>query len=106
MAAGWCFRENGSQGLTVVAEHPVYIEDSTTRDINQAHGAVDLQRCQRHSIRPCHAVGNVGFGATPGRGPCLPLRAIAGSVMFLSNAWNDIRSFINPLNAGQAATLP
>jgi hypothetical protein len=57
---------NGLQGLTVAAENPVYVQGDYNAD-------------------------NAGFGAT-GDGH-VSAAVIADSVTFLSNSWNDIRSF-------------
>jgi hypothetical protein len=98
---------NGSQGLTVAAENPVYIEgnyNACSPNINQATGQSISSAANAIPFQP-PCVGNVGFGANPGVDH-VSAAVIADSVTFLSNAWNDIRSFINPHDAGQAATLP
>ena len=60
---------NGLRGLTVVAENPVYVQGNYNAD-------------------------NAGFGAT-GDGH-VSAAVIADAVAFLSNVWNDIRSFTSP----------
>jgi hypothetical protein len=82
---------NGTQGLTVVAENPVYIEGN----FNACTNALPTQG---NSFEPA-CVGGVGFGNNPGADH-VSAAVIADAVTFLSNAWNDIRSFRNPHDAG------
>jgi len=64
---------NGTQGLSVVAENPLYVQG----DYNAPDAA------------------GTGFGATPGTDH-VSAAAIADAVTFLSNNFNDIRSFMSP----------
>ncbi len=81
---------NGTQGLTVVAENPVYIEGN----FNACTNALPTQG---NNFAPACAGGG-GFGNTPGVDH-VSAAVLADAVTFLSNAWNDIRSFRNPHNA-------
>ena len=72
---------NGSQGLTVVSENPVYIEGNYNACTpSDAAGA-------------CTETGGA-FGPT-GNGH-VSAAVIADAVTLLSSSWNDIASFINP----------
>jgi len=64
---------NGSQGLTVASENPIYIQGN----YNAPNAAGD------------------GFGTTPGTDH-VSAAVIADAVTFLSNNFNDIRSFMSP----------
>ncbi len=64
---------NGSQGLSIVAENPLYIQGN---------------------FNAPNAAGN-GFGVTPGTDH-VSAAAIADAVTMLSNAFNDISSFMSP----------
>lgn len=86
---------NGTQGLTVVAENPVYIQGN--------YNACSATAPVNGSDPTC--VGGVGFGTVPGRvedgGDHVSAAVIADAVTLLSNSWNDIRSFVNPDNADE-----
>lgn len=84
---------NGTQGLTVASENPVYIQGN----YNACTNAVPNQG---NNFEPA-CVGGVGFGNTPGVDH-VSAAVIADAVTLLSNAWNDIRSFVNPHNADTA----
>ncbi|MEZ5283737.1 MAG: hypothetical protein R2712_02780 [Vicinamibacterales bacterium] len=86
---------NGSQGLTVASENPVYVEGNYNACTNATPN-------NGNSFQPS-CTGGVGFGATPGTDH-VSAAVISDSVTFLSNAWNDIRSFVNPHNAGTSGT--
>ena len=95
---------NGSQGLTIVAENPAYIEgnfNACTNNINQATGISTANLA--NAYQPA-CVGGVGFGNTPGSavagGDHVSAAVIADAVTLLSNAWNDIVSFDNPAHIG------
>jgi len=81
---------NGTQGLTVASENPVYIQGN----FNACTNAVPSQG---NNFAP-GCTGGVGFGATPGVDH-VSAAVIADAVTFLSNAWNDIRSFRQPHNS-------
>jgi hypothetical protein len=85
---------NGTQGLTVASETPVYIEGNYNACTNAASN-------QGNTFAPA-CVGGVGFGTVPAVDH-VSAAVIADSVTFLSNAWNDIRSFLNPHDAGLGA---
>jgi len=79
---------NQTQGLTVASENPVYVQgnfnscvSSTTRPNNG------------NNFNP--ACVGAGFGTVPGTDH-VSAAVIADAVTLLSNAWNDIRSFVNP----------
>jgi hypothetical protein len=96
---------NGSQGLTVASENPVYIEgnyNACSVNINQATG-ISTANTGNNFLPGC--VGGVGFGNTPGVDH-VSAAVIADSVTLLSNAWNDLRSFVNPHDASQDNALP
>ncbi len=102
---------NGSQGLTVAAENPVYIEGNFNACTNNVVPMVPLvansgrsTANQGNNFQPA-CQGGVGFGATPGADH-VSAAVIADAVTFLSNGWNDIRSFNNPHNADTAAAAP
>ena len=80
---------NGSQGLTVSSENPVYIEGNYNACTNALPN-------QGNNFQP-GCVGGVGFGTVPGTDH-YSAAVIADAVTFLSNAWNDIRSFNTPHN--------
>jgi hypothetical protein len=82
---------NGSQGLTIAAENPVYLQGNFNACTNAAPNV-------GNNFSPA-CVGGVGFGATPAVDH-VSAAVIADSVTFLSNAWNDIRSFVNPYTPG------
>ncbi|HQZ38384.1 MAG TPA: hypothetical protein PLH72_05035 [Vicinamibacterales bacterium] len=84
---------NGTQGLTVAAENPVYVEGNYNACTNASPN-------QGNNFAPACA-GGVGFGTVPAVDH-VSAAVIADSVTFLSNGWNDIRSFVNPHNAGTA----
>ena len=86
---------NGSQGLTVASENPVYIEGNY-------NACTATLPNQGNNFQPaCN--GGVGFGANPGVDH-VSASVIADAVTLLSNAWNDIRSFNTPHNpVGDAA---
>ena len=95
---------NGSQGLTIAAENPAYIEgnfNACTNNINQATGISTANLA--NAYQPA-CVGGVGFGNTPGSavagGDHVSAAVIADAVTLLSNAWNDIVSFDNPAHIG------
>jgi hypothetical protein len=73
---------NGSQGLTVASENPVYIQGNYN-----ACGTATTS---------CAAGG---FGNNPGVDH-VSAAVIADAVTLLSRNWNDIRSFTNPHNPG------
>jgi hypothetical protein len=66
---------NGTQGLSVVAETPLYVQGN--------YNAPDA--------------AGTGFGTTPATDH-VSAAVIADSVTFLSNSFNDIRSFMSPHN--------
>ncbi|MEO5819222.1 MAG: hypothetical protein ABIT71_01845 [Vicinamibacteraceae bacterium] len=76
---------NGSQGLTVASENPVYIQGN--------YNACSATLPAGPAFTP--ACTGAFFGATPGTDH-VSAAVIADAVTFLSNAWNDIRSFTNP----------
>jgi hypothetical protein len=78
---------NGSQGLTVSSENPVYVEGNYNACTNALPN-------QGNNFQPACA-GGVGFGTNPGVDH-FSAAVIADAVTFLSNAWNDIRSFNTP----------
>lgn len=76
---------NGSQGLTVASENPVYIEGN-------------YNACTPgNAAGTCTETGGA-FGPT-GNGH-VSAAVIADAVTLLSNSWNDIGSFINPHSLG------
>ena len=81
---------NNSQGLTVGSENPVYVQGN----FNACTNAVPNQG---NNFAPACA-GGVGFGAAPAVDH-VSAAVIADSVTFLSNSWNDVRSFRQPHNA-------
>jgi hypothetical protein len=82
---------NGTQGLTVAAENPVYIQGN-------------YNACTSSTNRPNNGNGfapactGAGFGNVPSTDH-VSAAVIADAVTLLSNAWNDIRSFVNPYDA-------
>lgn len=82
---------NNTQGLTVASENPVYVQGN-------------FNACTSSTNRPNNGNGfnpactGAGFGNTPGTDH-VSAAVIADAVTLLSNAWNDIRSFVNPYNA-------
>jgi hypothetical protein len=78
---------NNSQGLTVGSENPVYVYGNFNACTNAAVN-------QGNNFAPACA-GGVGFGAAPGVDH-VSAAVIADAVTFLSNSWNDIRSFNQP----------
>jgi hypothetical protein len=102
---------NGSQGLTVTAENPVYIEGNYNACANNVTPMVPVVANSGRStanaannFQPA-CTGGVGFGATPGADH-VSAAVIGDAVTFLSNAWNDIRSFNNPHDSGIDAAAP
>lgn len=80
---------NGSQGLTIAAENPVYMEGNFNACTKTAPSAAN-------SFSPTCDDAN-GFDDTPGVvNKHVSAAVIADAVTFLSNAWNDIRSFRQP----------
>jgi hypothetical protein len=100
---------NGSQGLTVAAENPVYIEgnyNACTRNIDQQTNAgTGVQRHNSGNNWEMACDGGVGFGATPGVDHA-SAAVIADTVTLLSNAFNDISSFTNPHDVDRVMTAP
>jgi hypothetical protein len=95
---------NGSQGLTVSSENPVYVEGNYNACTNHltagAQGGVGLGGKPTFANNfQAACTGGVGFGANPGVDH-VSAAVIADSVTLLSNAWNDIRSFNVPHNSG------
>ncbi len=80
---------NGNQGLTVAAENPVYVEGNYNACTNVVPNAAN------NYATDC--VG-AGFGNAPGVDH-VSAAVIGDAVTFLSNSWNDIRSFLNPHDA-------
>jgi hypothetical protein len=78
---------NGSQGLTVAAENPVYVEGNYNACTNATWGGANPA-----------CVGGVGFGNQPAVDH-VSAAVIADAVTFLSNRWNDIRSFNQTFSA-------
>jgi hypothetical protein len=70
---------NGTQGLTVATENPIYIQGNYNAP---------------------NAAGNA-MGTTPGTDH-VSAAVIADAVTFLSNNFNDIRSFMSPHDAGSS----
>lgn len=96
---------NGSQGLTVASENPVYIEgnyNACNATITQATGIATHNTGNNFALG---CTGGVGFGNAPGVDH-VSSAVVADSVTLLSNAWNDLRSFVQPHDAGQDHTLP
>ena len=75
---------NGTQGLTVAAENPVYVQGNYNACTNGVPNT-------GNNFEPA-CTGGVGFGNTPAVDH-VSAAVIADAVTFLSNAWNDIRSF-------------
>lgn len=88
---------NGSQGLTVASENPVYIQGN----FNACVTSTTLPTLANNFNPAC--TGGVGFGNAPGNDH-VSAAVIADSVTFLSNAWNDIRSFVNPHRVDPGST--
>ncbi|MCC7177231.1 MAG: hypothetical protein IT177_02475, partial [Acidobacteria bacterium] len=85
---------NGTQGLTVAAENPVYVQGNYNACTNAAWNGANPG-----------CVG-AGFGNQPGVDH-VSAAIIADAVTFLSNRWNDLRSFSTPFdvdNRGGATT--
>jgi hypothetical protein len=80
---------NGTQGLTVASENPVYVQGN----YNACTNALPTNA---NGYTPACA-GGVGFGNNPGVDHA-SAAIIADAVTFLSNRWNDIRSFNQPFN--------
>ncbi len=84
---------NGTQGLTVASENPVYVQGN--------YNACSDTAVPNGTSPAC--AGGVGFGSVPGKvengGDHVSAAIIADAVTFLSNSWNDIRSFVNPHDA-------
>lgn len=76
---------NGAQGLTVAAENPVYVQGNYNACTNAVWNGANPG-----------CVG-AGFGNQPGVDH-VSAAIIADAVTFLSNRWNDIRSFNQPFN--------
>src|SRR6185503_12913324 len=89
---------NGTQGLTVASENPVYVQGNFNACTNAAANT-------GNAFAPACNAG-VGFGTNPAVDH-VSAAVIADSVTFLSNAFNDIRTFLNPNDAGigNTATL-
>jgi hypothetical protein len=83
---------NGTQGLTVVAENPAYVQGNYNACTNATPNA-------GNDWEPA-CVGGVGFGNQPGVDH-VSAAIIADAVTFLSNRWNDIRSFNFPHDVAQ-----
>jgi hypothetical protein len=83
---------NGSQGLTVASENPIYIQGNYNACTNTAPDWTD------NALSPA-CTGGVGFGTNPGVDH-VSASVIADSVTVLSNSWNDIKSFRDPHDAG------
>jgi hypothetical protein len=83
---------NGSQGLTVAAENPVYIQGN--------YNACSTTAPVQPNFTP--ACTGSAFGTTPGTNH-VSAAVIADAVTFLSNAWNDIKSFNNPHDVNVAS---
>ena len=81
---------NGSQGLTVSSENPVYVEGNYNACTNVTPALT------ANGYNP--ACVGAGFGTVPGQDH-VSAAVIADTVTMLSNAWNDIRSFRNPHDA-------
>ncbi len=96
---------NGSQGLTVAAENPLYVEgnyNACTNNIDQLINAgTGVPRNNTGNAWQAACTGGVVFGATPGVDH-VSAAVIADSVTLLSNAWNDIASFVNPHDVDRA----
>ncbi len=86
---------NGNQGLTVAAENPVYVEGNYNACNNNSPNEVGGVVPRFGNQYGTQCVGGVGFGNTPGVDH-VSASVIADAVTFLSNAWNDIKSFRNP----------
>jgi hypothetical protein len=102
---------NGSQGLTISAENPVYIEgnfNACNPSINAA--GQQLVNAANGYLWNGTCMGGVGFGNTPGStaagGDHVSAAVIADAVTLLSNAFNDIRTFVNPAHIGNNPAAP
>jgi len=111
---------NGSQGLTIVAENPIYIEgnfNACWNNINQATGISTANQGNNWEPgpggAPCTAAN--GFGNTPGSaaagGDHVSAAVIGDAVTLLSSEWNDLESLQTPAHVGDqpvggAAGLP
>jgi hypothetical protein len=84
---------NRSQGLTVTSENPVYVQGNYNACVTST-----TRPNQGNNFNPA-CTGGVGFGNVPGTDH-VSAAIIADAVTLLSNGWNDIRSFVNPWNAG------
>jgi hypothetical protein len=82
---------NGTQGLTVASENHVYVQGN----YNACTNAVPNQG---NNFEPA-CTGGVGFGANPGVDH-VSAAIMADAVTLLSNSWSDIRSFVDPHDAG------
>jgi hypothetical protein len=76
---------NGTQGLTVTAENPVYVQGNYNACTNVTWNGANP------------ACVGAGFGNQPAVDH-VSAAIIADAVTFLSNRWNDIRSFNQPYN--------
>ncbi|MCA1585818.1 MAG: hypothetical protein LC791_13965 [Acidobacteria bacterium] len=81
---------NGSQGLTVASENPVYVQGH----FNACNNILPTSGADNWALT---CVG-AGFGNVPGNDH-VSAAVIADSVTLLSNRWNDIRSFLMPNDA-------
>jgi hypothetical protein len=97
---------NNSQGLTVAAENPAYVEgnfNACTNNVNPmvpfnaATSGKSTANAGNNWMPAC--VGGVGFGANPGVDH-VSAAVIADAVTLLSNSWNDLRSFTDPHDSG------
>jgi hypothetical protein len=100
---------NGSQGLTIVAENPIYVEgnfNACFNNINQATGISTANQGNNFEPGPggvaCTAAN--GFGNVPGSaaagGDHVSAAVIGDAVTLLSNRWNDLESFQTPAHIG------
>lgn len=100
---------NGTQGLTIASENPVYVQgnyNACTNHLDVGEYGVGLggNPTQGNNFTPACSGTAFGFGSNPGVDH-VSAATVADSVTLLSNAWNDIRSFVNPHDAGASGTV-
>jgi hypothetical protein len=89
---------NSTQGLTVAAENPVYVQGN----YNACRTSFTDRPSNANNFTP--ACVGTPFGTVPGNDH-VSAAIIADAVTLLSNGWNDIRSFVNPWNASLGGFL-
>ena len=96
---------NGPQGLTVVAENPVYVEGNFNACTNNVNQATMVSRANSGNNYMPVDCGTNGFGTNPGVDH-VSAAVIGDAVTLLSGRWNDLVSFQNPAHIGNDPVPP